>query len=133
MYLSKQAQFSIAGNSQGYDCEKYSDVNLSCRSSISYLYLLQLIKYDSTVVRQAALSWLLTQLGKYALYFAVELVNVFLTKGTGLMVIKSPLFLVVEVVLLFDVFYYLNWDDSVRAYSFARGDTYFKVVAWTLF
>jgi len=31
------------------------------------------------------------------------------------------------------VFYYLNWDDSVRAYSFARGDTYFKVVAWTLF
>lgn len=95
MYLSKQAQFSVAGNSRGYDCDKYSDINLTSRSSVSYLYLLQLIRYDSIVVRQAILSLLLTQIGKYTLYFVIELTNIFFTRGTALMVIKTPLFLVI--------------------------------------
>lgn len=95
MYLSKQTQFSVAGNSRGYDCQKYSDFNLTSRSSVSYLYLLQLIKYDSVVVRQAILSILLTQIGKFAFYFAIELTNIFFTKGTALLVLKTPLFLVI--------------------------------------
>jgi len=47
MYLSKQTHCSVAGSSKGFDIDKYSDINFTSRSSISFLYLLQLIKYDS--------------------------------------------------------------------------------------
>lgn len=95
MYLSKQAQCSVAGSSKGFDTDKYSDINFTSRSSISFLYLLQIIKYDSEVLRQGLLSILLSQIGKYTFYFVIELINIFYTKGTALMIIKSPLFLVI--------------------------------------
>jgi hypothetical protein len=113
MYLSKQTQCSVAGNSTGFhvprysdsndihkysginDIHKYSDINFTSRSSISFLYLLQLIRYDSQVLRQGLLSILLTQIGKYTFYFVIELINIFYTKGTALMIFKSPLFLVI--------------------------------------
>lgn len=95
MYLSKQTQCSVAGNSKGFDIDKYSDIDFTSRSSISFLYLLQLIKYDCQVLRQGLLSILLTQIGKYTFYFVIELINIFYTKGTALMIIKSPLFLVI--------------------------------------
>lgn len=71
MYLMKQTGFSAKGGDQGYDVSKYSDINLSSRCSISYLYLLQLIKYDSVVIRQGVLSILATQIGKYTLYLVI--------------------------------------------------------------
>ena len=96
MYLMKQSAFGVKGNSgSGYDTDKYSDINLTSKSSVSYLYLLQLLKYDSVIVRQGLLSILFTQFGKYLLYFVVELINLFYTRGTGLSVLKTPLFLVV--------------------------------------
>lgn len=67
----KQANFSVKGSQHGYDAEKYSDITLTSQCSISYLSILQLIKYDSVAVRQGILSLLLTQIGKYVLYLIV--------------------------------------------------------------
>ena len=56
----------------------------------------------------------------------MEIVNLFYTRGTGLMVIKTPLFIVIEIVLMVDVMYYLNWADSARAYTFSSKRTYLR-------
>jgi hypothetical protein len=129
MYLMKQTSFSVKGGEKGYDAAKYSDINLTSKCSISYLYLLQLIKYDSVIIRRGALNILMTQIGKSVLYLVIETINIFFTRGTALIVIKSPLFLVIEVVLFFDVFYYLNWKDSERVSSFNKKASYFREVS----
>ena len=95
---------------------------------MSYLYLLQLIKYDSILVRQGGISIIFTHLGKFIFYIIMEIVNLFYTRGTGLMVIKTPLFIVIEIVLMVDVMYYLNWADSARAYTFSSKRTYLREV-----
>jgi hypothetical protein len=105
----------VKGSKLGYDANKYSDITLSSRSSISFFYITQLIKYDGVVVKQGLLSLFFTQIAKLVFYLIIEFINLFYTRGTGLAVIRTPLYLVVEVVLLFDVFYYLNWKDIMRA------------------
>ena len=95
---------------------------------MSYLYLLQLLKYDSILVRQGGISLIFTHLGKFIFYIIMEIVNLFYTRGTGLMVIKTPLFIVIEIVLMVDVMYYLNWADSARAYTFSSKRTYLREV-----
>ena len=114
MFLMKEADVTVRGGKAGYDNHKYSDITLSTRASLSYLYLLQMIKYDSQVARQAILCMLLTQLQKYTFYVVLSVVNFFYTRGTALPLVASPLFAVVELVLFMDVFYYLNWEDSMR-------------------
>jgi hypothetical protein len=91
-----------------------------------------MIKYDSVLVRQAIIGLLFTQIGKFVLYFVVELVNLFYTRGSGLMVVKTPFFIVVEAVLFLDVLYYLNWKDSGRAFSFNGKRTYLREVGLKL-
>ena len=71
LYLMKQTDCSVKGSSNGYDAEKYSDINLTSRCSISYLYMLQLIRYDSVLVRQGAISLLFTHVGKFVFYVVV--------------------------------------------------------------
>jgi hypothetical protein len=56
IYLMKQVGCSVKGSEKGYDAEKFSDINLTSQCSVSYLYLLQLIKYDSVLIRQGVLS-----------------------------------------------------------------------------
>lgn len=91
-----------------------------------------MIRYDSVLIRQALISLLFTQVGKFVLYFVLELVNLFYTRGSGLSVLKTPLFLVVEAVLFIDVLYYINWKDSGRAYSFSQKRTYLREVGLKL-
>lgn len=91
----KATDCSIKGSKNGYDAEKYSDITLSSKSSISYLYLTQIIRYDSVLVRQGVLNILFTQISKFIFYLVIEIINIFYTRGTGLMIIKSPLFMVV--------------------------------------
>ena len=69
--MSKQVNCSVKGGPSSYDGDKYSDISLASRCSISYLYLLQMIKYDSVLIRQALISILFTQIGKFVLYFVV--------------------------------------------------------------
>ena len=126
--LMKQVDCSVKGGSLGYDADKYSDINFTSNCSMSYLYLLQLIRYDSILVRQGGIGLLFTQLGKFVFYVVIELVNLFYTRGTGLMVLRTPLFIVVELVLVLDVMYYLNWADSARAYTFSAKRTYLREV-----
>lgn len=133
MYLMKQVGCSVNGSDKGYDALKYSDINLTSQCSVSYLYLLQLIKYDSVVIRQGVLSILLTQIGKFVLYLVAETINIFFTRGTALVIIKTPLFLVIEFVLFFDLLYYLNWKDAGRAYTFNKKASYLREVGITIF
>ena len=62
---------------------------------MSFLYLLQMIRYDAIIVRQGGISILFTQLGKFIFYFIIEIIYLFYTRGTGLMVLKTPLFAVI--------------------------------------
>lgn len=71
MYLMKSNDCSIKGSQNGYDADKYSDITLSCKSSISYLYLTQMIRYDSLLVRQGVLSILFTQISKLVFYLVI--------------------------------------------------------------
>lgn len=71
----------------------------------------------------------MTQIGKFVLYLVIEVINIFFTRGTALMIIKTPLFLVVEVVLFFDILYYLNWKDSARASTFDKKASYFSLMS----
>ena len=123
MFLMKEADIAVKGNThKGYDCDKFSDINLTSKSSVSFLYLAQMIKYDAQVVRQALLCLLLTQIDKYIFYVTVSVIHFFYTRGTGLAPINAALFAVVEIVLFLDVFYYLNWNDSMRGETYQRRD-----------
>ena len=75
MYLMKESNCSVIGGQKGYDLAKYSDINLTSRSSISYLYLTQLISYDSLIVKQGLLNIYLTQIAKFTFYFIIEFIN----------------------------------------------------------
>jgi hypothetical protein len=116
----KECDCAVKGSKLGYDSSKYSDITLSSRSSISFFYLTQLIKYDAIVVKQGLLSLFLTQIAKFIFYLTIEFINLYYTRGSGLAVIRTPLYLVVETVLFIDVFYYLNWRDSMRGETFNR-------------
>lgn len=120
MYLMKECDCAVKGSRLGYDSHKYSDISLSSRSSISFFYLTQLIRYDAIVVKQGLLSLFFTQTAKIIFYLAIEFINLLYTRGTGLAVIRTPFYLVVETVLFFDVFYYLNWKDGMRAETFNK-------------
>ena len=126
MHITKKMGCSVNGGNTGYDLSKYTDIEFSSNCSVSYLYLLQLIRYDSILVRSGLISILMTQIGKYIFYMIIELINIFFTRGTGLVIVRSGLFVVVELVLLIDVFYYLNWKDAGRASSFNRKATYLR-------
>lgn len=117
----KECDCAVKGSRLGYDSNKYSDINLSSRSSVSFFYLTQLIRYDAVVIKQGLLSLFFTQVTKIVFYLVIEFINLFYTRGTGLAVIRTPLYLVVEIVLFLDVFYYLNWKDSMRADTFNKG------------
>ena len=132
MFVMKQVDCSVKGGPLGYDSEKYSDMNFSSNCSMSYLYLLQLIRYDSILVRQGGISLVFTHIGKFIFYVVIELINLFYSRGTGLMVLKTPLFIVIELVLMLDVMYYLNWADSGRAYTFSAKRGYLKEVGLKL-
>lgn len=54
----------------------------------------------------------------------IEFINLFYTRGSGLAVIRTPLYLVVEATLLLDVFYYLNWKDSMRGETFNKRERF---------
>ena len=95
MFVMKQVDCAVKGGANGYDADKYSDINLSSNCSMSYLYLLQMIRYDSIIVRQGGISMLFTHIGKFVFYLVIELINLFYTRGTGLMVLKTPLFVVI--------------------------------------
>jgi hypothetical protein len=120
MYLMKESNCAVKGGSHGYDAEKYSDINLSSRASVSYFYLLQLIRYDSVVVQQGLLSIFFTQTSKFVFYFVIEFINLYYTRGSGLAVIRTPFYLVIEGVLALDILYYLNWGDSIRSETFNK-------------
>lgn len=126
MFLMKEADCSVKGSRLGYDSGKYSDISFTSKSSISYLYLTQLIRYDSLMIRQGALSIIFTQISKFMFYLVVEIINIFYTRGTALSIVKSPLYMVVEIVLILDVFYYLNWKDSGRADTYNKKDSFTK-------
>lgn len=70
------------------------------------------------------LSIFFTQFSKYIFYLVIEFINLFYTRGTGLAVIRTPLYLVVEATLLLDVFYYLNWKDSMRGETFNKRERF---------
>ena len=91
----KQVDCAVKGGPNGYDAEKYSDITLSSNCSMSYLYLLQMIRYDSIIVRQGGIAILFTHIGKYIFYLVIEIINLFYTRGTGLMIVKTPLFAVI--------------------------------------
>lgn len=111
----KECDCAVKGSRLGYDSHKYSDISLSSRSSVSFFYITQLIRYDAVVIKQGLLSLFFTQAAKFTFYLVIEFINLLYTRGTGLAVIRTPLYLVVETVLFFDVFYYLNWKDTMRA------------------
>ena len=71
MYAMKQADISVKGSHYGYDAEKYSDITLASNCSMSYLYLLQMIRYDAILVRQGGISILFTQIGKFIFYLVI--------------------------------------------------------------
>ena len=133
MYLMKESNCSVIGGQKGYDLAKYSDINLTSRSSISYLYLTQLISYDSLIVKQGLLNIYLTQIAKFTFYFIIEFINLFYTRGTGLSVIKSQLFLVVEFVLFIDIFYYLNVKDSLKVNTIDKKESFTSFIQGRIF
>lgn len=71
MYLMKECDCAVKGSKLGYDSNKYSDITLSSRSSISFFYLTQLIKYDAVVIKQGLLSLFFTQSTKFVFYFVI--------------------------------------------------------------
>ena len=127
-FLAKKTNIAVKGASTGYDAQKYSDIVLTSNCSISYLYLLQLIKYDSVLVRTALISLIFTQIGKFVFYIIIEAVNMFYTRGTGLAIIRTPFYVMFEFVLFWDVVYYLNWSDSGRAWTFDKKASYFRQI-----
>lgn len=124
MYLMKQADVAVKGGKKGYDAHKYSDISLSSQSTVSFLYLTQLINYDAALVKSALISIFMTQVAKFVFYFIIQFINFFYTRGSGLTIIKSPFYILIEIVLILDVFYYLNWSDSMRAETFNKRESF---------
>ena len=62
MFLMKEVDVAVKGAPHGYDSPKYAYILLSSKSSLSYLYLLQMIKYDGQVNRQVLLCLLFTHI-----------------------------------------------------------------------
>lgn len=67
----KSTDYTVTGYKHGYDIDKYSDASLSSRSSISFLYLTQLICYDSMVIKQGLYNILFTQVSKFIFYLII--------------------------------------------------------------
>jgi hypothetical protein len=72
---------------------------------------MQLLKYDSQMVHEGAYHILLIHILKFVGYFTIEAINIAFSLGTGLAAIRLPLYFLTELVVFFDVFYYLNIAD----------------------
>lgn len=80
-----------------------------------------MMRYDGVIAHESIIQIILTQVCKSVMFGMFELIHIFFTRGTGLAIVRSPLHLLVEIILVFDVLYYLNWDDSMRVSSSKTG------------
>lgn len=76
------------------------------------------------VIKYGLINIYLTQMGKLIFYFVIEFVNMFYNRGTGINVINSGFFIVVEIVMALDFFYYLNIKDSVKVNTIDKSSSF---------
>ena len=50
---------------------------------------------------------------KFLCYFVVEAINLYFTLGSGVSLVRLPLYILTEIVVLFDIMYFLNLNDGV--------------------
>ena len=74
-----------------------------------------MIKYDSVIYRIGIINLVTIQLRKSFILLTIEFINSFYTWGTGLVIIGSPLHLLLEIILLLDILYFLNFRNQKKA------------------
>lgn len=50
---------------------------------------------------------------KFLCYFVAEAINLYFTLGSGVSLVRLPLYILTEIVVLFDILYFLNLKDGV--------------------
>lgn len=64
----------------------------------------------SVSIKKSISNIILTQFRKAMILITIEFIGSFYTWGTGLAIITTPLYLVLEGILLLDIFYYLVFN-----------------------
>ncbi len=116
IYLTKLCQYSVAINAEG-DVYKYTDMIVKQENTnpkiMTFLTLMQLLNHDSHLMFNGMHSIILSHIIKFICYSVVEIINFSFTLGTGISLIRLPLYILTEIIVLLDVFYQLNWKDGV--------------------
>lgn len=81
---------------------------------MKFLSLIQLFTHDSHVVYNRLYYIVLVHIVKFICYFVVEAINFYFTLGSGVSLMRLPLYIVTEIIVLFDIVYYLNVKDGVQ-------------------
>lgn len=50
---------------------------------------------------------------KFIIYVIVEIINFVYTLGTGIVLVRYPLYVLTEAIVMFDVLFYLNVEGNV--------------------
>ena len=88
---------------------------------------MDVVKYDSKIIRIGIINLVTIQIRKSFILLTIEFINSFYTWGTGLVIIGSPLHLLLEVILLLDIFYFLNFRNQKKA------NHYEDIINWKFF
>ena len=80
---------------------------------MKFLSLIQLLTHDSHLMSNRLYLIVMVHVVKFLCYFVVEAINLYFTLGSGLSLVRLPLYILTEIVVLFDILYFLNLKDGV--------------------
>lgn len=80
---------------------------------MKFLSLIQLFTHDSHLMYNRLYCLVLVHVVKFLCYFVVEAISFYYSLGSGLSLIRLPLYILTEIIVLFDIGYFLNVKDGV--------------------
>ncbi len=103
--MTKLCDYTVSGNNisnnnntKSYtDVHKYSDIvinqNKSSSKIIKILSLMQLLNHDSQIMYNGLYYIVLVHIVKFTCYIVVEAINFYFTLGSGLTLLRLPLYI----------------------------------------
>ena len=119
LYLAKLCDYSVSSDnkSSANDISKYTDISIDLPANtpktMKFLSLIQLFTHDSHIVYNRLYYLVLVHLVKFICYCVVQAINFYFTLGTGVSLVRLPLYILTEIIILFDIVYFLNVKDGI--------------------
>ena len=110
-WILKETHLSMGASAKGHDLLKYLDIELDRSASTTPQTVWSMYEY-ARIINSNICCLVLTQLNKILSLFTIEFIHCFFTWGTGLIVFDHPLFLLMELGIALDIFYYFAVDTE---------------------